>query len=154
MHAWLICLGVLGQLNEAFNLIETMPLKPDAGVFGALLGACRIHCNVEIGEWAANRLFDLEPENVGYYVLLSNLYADVGRWDGVAKIRTMIKDRGLKKWPGCSWIEVKNRFHAFRAGDKSHPQAEKIYAMLNRLAEEMKNFGYVPNTSFVLHYVD
>eukprot|EP01018_Ginkgo_biloba_P039547 Gb_03571 [translate_table: standard] len=141
-------LGRAGQLDEAYNLIKTMPLEPDAGVLGALLGACRIHSNIELGEWVAEQLFELEPENVGYYVLLSNIYAVGGRWDGVAKIRTRMKERGLRKWPGCSWIEVNNRFHAFRAGDKSHPQTEKIYSLLESLAEQMAKEGY---TSFVLH---
>eukprot|EP01018_Ginkgo_biloba_P030200 Gb_04419 [translate_table: standard] len=143
-------LGRSGHVDEAYNFIRKMPLEPSAGVWGALLGACRIHCNVELGEHVAEQLFELDPENEGYYVLLSNIYAAAGRWDGVAKVRIMMKDRGLKKKPGCSWIEVKNRVHAFVGGDRSHPESEKIYATLESLSREMKNAGYAPDTNFVL----
>eukprot|EP01018_Ginkgo_biloba_P030291 Gb_23126 [translate_table: standard] len=147
-------LGRAGNLNEALELIERMPFEPVAGVWGALLGACRIHCNVELGEHVAQCLLDLEPNDTGNYILLSNIYASAGRWDGVAKVRSMLKDRGLKKSPGCSWIEIKNRVHAFLGGDRSHPQSEEIYAMLERLIGQMKKAGYVPDTSFVLHDVE
>eukprot|EP01018_Ginkgo_biloba_P030295 Gb_23124 [translate_table: standard] len=147
-------LGRAGNLNEALELIERMPFEPVAGVWGALLGACRIHCNVELGEHVAQCLLDLEPNDTGNYILLSNIYASAGRWDGVVKVRSMLKDRGLKKSPGCSWIEIKNRVHAFLGGDRSHPQSEEIYAMLERLIGQMKKEGYVPDTSFVLHDVE
>eukprot|EP01018_Ginkgo_biloba_P019175 Gb_04167 [translate_table: standard] len=147
-------LGRSGLLVEAQNFIQKMPLEPDARVWGALLGACRIHCNFVLGEHVAERLFELEPENAGCYVLLSNIYAEAGRWDDVAKVRTMMKDRGLKKTPGCSLIEINNRVHAFHVGDRSYLQCEEIYAMLETLAEQMKEAGYVPNTNFVLHDVE
>eukprot|EP01018_Ginkgo_biloba_P037431 Gb_29873 [translate_table: standard] len=147
-------LGRAGHLDEAEAFIKSMPFEPDAGVWGALLGACRIHCNIDIGERVAECLFDLEPKNAGFYVLLSNIYAAGGKWDDAAKVRTMMKDRGFKKTPGCSFIEVNNMVHAFLVGDKSHPQSEKIYAMLGRLAEQMEEAGYVPNTNFVLHDVE
>eukprot|EP01018_Ginkgo_biloba_P026598 Gb_12372 [translate_table: standard] len=147
-------LGRAGHLDEAQDLIEKMPLQPDAGVWGALLSACRIHCNIELGERVAGRLFDLEPENDGYYVLLSNIYAAAGRWNDVVKVRTMMKEKGLKKTPGCSLIEIDNNVHAFLVGDRSHPQSDQIYAMLETLAGQMKEAGYVPDTNFVLHDVE
>lgn len=128
-----------------------MPLEPDARVLGALLSACRIDNNVELGERMPERLFKMEPDNVGFYILLSNIYAGAGRWDDVAKLRSVTKDIGLKKDPGCSWIEAGNRVHAFRMGDKSHPQFELINATLKDLAAQMMKEGYVPNTNFVLH---
>jgi hypothetical protein len=88
-----------------------------------LLGSCKIHGNVELGEHVAEHLFDLEPENTGYYVLLSNIYAASGRWDDVAKVRTKMRDRGLKKDPGCNLVEVNNKDHTFLVEDKSHPQS-------------------------------
>eukprot|EP01018_Ginkgo_biloba_P039368 Gb_08569 [translate_table: standard] len=147
-------LGRAGQLEEAYDFIKRMPLEPDAGVWGALLSACRVHCNVELGEYAAKHIFELEPENAGYYVLLSNIYAAAGRWSDALKVRTTMKERGLKKNPGCTWIEVNNRVHAFLVGDKSHPQSEKISAMLESLSAQIEVAGYVPDTSFVLHDVD
>eukprot|EP00253_Pinus_taeda_P001294 PITA_01294 len=147
-------LGRAGHLHEAYNFIKKMPVEPDSGVWGSLLGACRIHCNIEMGECVAERLFELQPENAGYYVLLSNIYAAAGRWDDVAKVRTMMKDQGTDKKAGCSWIEVDGIIHAFIVGDRSHPQSEKIYAMLDSLAQQLKVAGYVPHTNFVLHDVE
>eukprot|EP01018_Ginkgo_biloba_P029482 Gb_12585 [translate_table: standard] len=144
-------LGRSGLLDEAYDFIKKMPLEPNAVVWGALLGACRIHRNVVLGEHVAERLFDLEPENVGCYVLLSNIYAEAGRWDAAAKVRTMMKDRGLKKIPGCSFIEVDNRVHPFFMADRLHPQSERIYATLAALAGQMEKAGYVPNTNLVFH---
>eukprot|EP01018_Ginkgo_biloba_P034078 Gb_04445 [translate_table: standard] len=147
-------LGRAGCLDEAQDFIKKMPLKPDVGVWGALLGACRIHSNIELGEHVAERLFELEPDNAGYYVLLSNIYAEAGRWDEVEKVRTVMENTRLRKAPGCSLIEVNNRFHAFLVGDKSHPQSDEIYAVLETLTGQMKDAGYVPNTDFVLHEVE
>eukprot|EP01018_Ginkgo_biloba_P034140 Gb_28037 [translate_table: standard] len=147
-------LGRAGCLEEAQEFIKNMPLEPSAGVWGALLAACRIHCNIELGEHVAEHLFNVDSENAGCYVLLSNIYAAAGRWDDVFKVRTMIKERGLKKSPGCSLIEVNNRVHAFLVGDRSHPQSNEIYATLETLAGQMEKAGYVPDKNFVLHDVE
>eukprot|EP01018_Ginkgo_biloba_P034142 Gb_28028 [translate_table: standard] len=147
-------LGRAGHLDEAWSFIEKMPLKADAGVWGALLSACVIHCNIELGEQVAVRIIDLDPKNAGRYVQLSNIYAAAGRWDDVAKVRTMMKGKGLKKTPGCSMIEINNKVHAFLIGDRSHPQSDKIYAMLESLTGLMEEAGYVPNTDFVLRDVE
>jgi hypothetical protein len=147
-------LGRAGCLDEARGFIENMPIDPGPSVWGALLGACRIHCNVELGEHAAKHLFYFVPEDAGFYVLLSNIYATAGRWGDVVKVRTMMKDRGVKKPAGYSLIEVDNKVHAFIVGDRSHPQCQKIYAMLEILAGQMKAAGYVPNTNFALYDVE
>eukprot|EP01018_Ginkgo_biloba_P003474 Gb_25271 [translate_table: standard] len=147
-------LGRTGRLDEAQEFVQKMPLQPAAGVWGALLGACRIHGNIELGKHVAEHLFELDPENAGYYVLLSNIYAAASRWDDVTKVRIMMKERGLKKTPGCSWIEVNKRVHVFLVGNRSHPQSEKIFATLDTLATLMKDAGYVPDTNFVLHDVE
>eukprot|EP01018_Ginkgo_biloba_P026381 Gb_16448 [translate_table: standard] len=147
-------LGRAGHLDEAQDFIEKMPLEPNASVWGALLAACRIYCNIELGVRVAEHLFDIEPKNVGCYVLLSNIYAAASRWDDVTKLRTMMKDKGVKKTPGCSLIEVNNKVHVFLVGDRSHPQSEKIYATLEMLAGQMAAAGYVPDTNFVLHDVE
>ena len=147
-------LGRAGCLVEARDFIKNMPIHPNACVWGTLLGAYRIHCNIELAEYVAEILFDLEPNNAGYYVLLSNTYAAAGRWDEVAKVRTKMKNTGLKKTSGCSLIEINSRFHSFLAGDKSHPQSKQIYGMLETLSGQMKDAGYVPITNFVMHDVE
>eukprot|EP01018_Ginkgo_biloba_P016364 Gb_15262 [translate_table: standard] len=147
-------LGRSGRLDEAEDFISRIPFEPNAAVWGALLGACRIHVNLKLGKYAAERLFELEPQKAAPYVLLSNIYAAAGRWADVANIRIMMKDKGVKKKPGFSWIEVKNRVHTFVAQDRSHPQTEEIYAMLERLSGKMEEAGYVPDTNFVLRDVE
>jgi len=146
-------LGRSGMLNEAEDLINKMPFEPVAVIWKALLGACRVHMDADIGRRAAEHLFELEPQNSAAYVLLSNIYAVAGRWDDVAKVRIMMKERRVKKDPGCSWIEVKNAVHTFVVEDRSHPQIEEIHAMLEQLAGQMEQAGYVPNVSFALHNV-
>eukprot|EP01018_Ginkgo_biloba_P037425 Gb_17095 [translate_table: standard] len=147
-------LGRAGQLDEALDFIKRMPFEPDAAVWAALLSACRIHCNIELGERVAEHLFNLGTRDTGHYVLLSNIYAAAGRWGDVVKVRTMMKDKGLKKIPGYSLIEVNDRVHTFIVGDRSHPQSEKIYATLEILAGQMEKVGYVPDTNLVLHDVE
>lgn len=147
-------LGRAGHLDEADKLINEMPFNPDAVVLGALLGACRIHMNVNLGERVAERLFELEPLNSSTYVLLSNIYAVAGRWDDVGKVRMIMKARGVIKKAGCSWVKIKNKVHVFQEGDIMHPQMEKIYSALHELERQMREVGYVPDTNFVLHDVE
>eukprot|EP01018_Ginkgo_biloba_P011552 Gb_34236 [translate_table: standard] len=147
-------LGRAGHMKEAEEFIHKMPFEPCASIWGALLGACRVHGNMEVGTRAAERLLELEPQCAGTHVLLSNIYAAAGRWDDVAKVRKLMKDRGVKKEPGVSWIEAKNKVHAFVVGDRLHPQSEGIYAMLEDLTSQMKDAGYVPDTNYVLHDVE
>eukprot|EP01018_Ginkgo_biloba_P001571 Gb_40472 [translate_table: standard] len=146
--------GRAGHLDEAHDFINKMPIQPDATVWSCLLGACRIHNNIELGEQVAERLFELNPQNSSPYVLLSNIYAAAGRWDDTENVRKMMKDRGVKKTPGCSWIEVNKQVHTFLVGDTSHSQTEQIYAEVERLYREMKVAGYVADTRFVLHDVE
>lgn len=98
-------LGRNGRLDEAHDLIKSMPMKAHAGVWGALLLACEIHNNVELGEIAAQNCFELEVDTSGYCSLLSNIYASVERWDDVKRLRKIMKEKGLMKVPGCSWME-------------------------------------------------
>ncbi|KAL4194992.1 hypothetical protein AMTRI_Chr05g71220 [Amborella trichopoda] len=136
-------LGRASHLNEAYELIKGMPCEPDALIWGSLLGACKIHGNQNLAESVAEHLFDLDPEIIGYHVLLSNLYADFGKFDDIARIRGTLKEKGARKNPGCSWIEVNNKVHVFLAGDRSHPQHEEIYATLDNLTRKLKEAGCV-----------
>ncbi|KAL6006178.1 hypothetical protein ACLOJK_040224 [Asimina triloba] len=148
-------LGRAGRLQEALSFIERMPIQPGISVWGALLGACRIHKNLELGAEAAEKLFKLEPRDAGYYVLLSNLYSAAGRRreDGT-NVWELMKARGLKKPPGCSWVDLNGTVHEFYVADRSHPQAEAIYRKLEELGWEMRELGYVPDTNMVLHDVE
>eukprot|EP01018_Ginkgo_biloba_P008766 Gb_30991 [translate_table: standard] len=147
-------LGRAGLLNEAHDFINKMPIKPNATVWVSLLAACRVHTNVELAERVSEHLFVLDPENATHYVLLSNIYAAAGRWDDIQKVRQLMKDRGVKKTPGCSRIEVNNKVYSFVVGDTSHPQTLQIYAKLETLSGEIKEAGYVPDTNFALQNVE
>lgn len=147
-------LGRAGRLDEASDLIKNIAIEKDEGLWGALLGACRIHGHVELAEKAARSLLALQPENPGHYVLLANIYARAGKWKDVAKIRELMTHQKLKKVPGWTWIEVDNKIHQFSVGDHAHPQSKEIYENLKCLCEKLELAGYVPDTNYVLHDVD
>ncbi|XP_043710603.1 pentatricopeptide repeat-containing protein At5g66520-like [Telopea speciosissima] len=123
-----------GLLNDAKRFIETMPMEADGSVWRALLGACRLHGNVNLGEHIGRILLELEPSNDGNYVLLSDIYAIGKRWEDVGKLRREMKVSGVRKMPGCSSIELNGVIHEFVAGDGSHPESLKIYRMLDEMA--------------------
>lgn len=127
-------LGRAGRLDQALEAIKKMPMMPDSKIWGSLLNSCRTHCNIEIAIIAMEQLSKLEPDDTGNYVLLSNIYADIGKWECVSKIRKLIRSKSMKKTPGCSSIEVDNAVQEFVAGDDSKPFAKDVFAMLDLLA--------------------
>ncbi|XP_010266933.1 PREDICTED: pentatricopeptide repeat-containing protein At5g40410, mitochondrial [Nelumbo nucifera] len=147
-------LGRSGHLEEAYELIERMPFKPNAAVWGALLGACRVHHKIELGKEVAEKLFSLEPLDPRNYIILSNMYSASGLWTEASKVRILMKQRGLRKNSGCSFIEHGNKIHRFAAGDWSHPESDRIYKKLEELVGRMREAGFVSQTGFVLHDVD
>ncbi|KAL2932956.1 hypothetical protein RDABS01_016075 [Bienertia sinuspersici] len=147
-------LGRAGKLDQALRFIWDMPIQPVAEIWKCLLGACRMHSNLNLGVYAAERVFDLDPYDSGPYVILANMYALAGRKNDVAKVRKMMKECGLRKEPACSWLEVENSVHVFVADDDSHPQSKEIYKMWEKISTKIKEIGYVPDTSQVLLFVD
>ena len=143
-----------GRLEEAYEFIRKMPVEPTASAWGALLGACRVYKNVDLGRLAAKRLFEIEPNNPGNYVLLSNIFVAAKLWGEASETRKLMRDTGIMKIPGCSWVQVRNRVHTFVAGDKRNDQSDKINKFLDELGEKMRLAGYIPNTEFVLQDVD
>ncbi|KAK8914207.1 Pentatricopeptide repeat-containing protein [Platanthera zijinensis] len=148
-------LGRAGHVDEALDLISNMTVEADAVVWGALLGACRIHKNLKIAEIAAKKLVKLESWNSGPYILLSNVYASRGRWEDVMKLRKAMSLRSVSKSPGCSWIEVDRIVHMFTGGDViAHPEHENIVGILRKFDCLLKESGYSPDVSYALHDVD
>ncbi|GAB4848254.1 Pentatricopeptide repeat-containing protein At2g13600 [Ancistrocladus abbreviatus] len=137
-------LGRAGCLDEAKMLIETMPVQPDNAVWASLLAACRVHHNIEMGKYVAERILEIDPTNSGPYVLLSNLYAELGKWRDVTGVRKLMRQRGVIKQPGCSWVEVQSQIHVFMVKDRRHFQRKEIYMLLQGLTKQMKLAGYVP----------
>ncbi|KAL4199449.1 hypothetical protein AMTRI_Chr03g145030 [Amborella trichopoda] len=146
--------GRASLFEDAMKIIDDMPMEPDASVWGALLGACRIHGKVDLGERIAKKLIDLEPTHDGTYVLISNLYASNKRWKDAINVRKTMKGLKIKKQPGCSLIELDGVVYEFRMGEESHPQTKDIYSMLEEITERLKHAGYTANTSQVLLDVD
>ncbi|KAK9154499.1 hypothetical protein Sjap_001979 [Stephania japonica] len=137
-------LGRAGLLQEAMELIQTMPFEANEAIWGSLLAASRVHGDVDVGQCALRHLTELEPHNSGNYTLLSNIYAASGMWQEVGEVRKMMRDKRVKKMPGGSSIEVNNRVHEFISGDKSHPHLERIYEVLSEIKEQLKMAGYCP----------
>ncbi|GAB2209888.1 hypothetical protein Droror1_Dr00027114 [Drosera rotundifolia] len=146
-------LGRAGKLTEAIKLIEEMPFKPHSGMYGALLGACRLHKNTDIAEFAAKKLFEIDPTTVTAYVQLANTYASARRWNQVARVRCCMKDNKIIKTPGYSWIEINSVVHGFRSSDRAHSELPLIHEKLTELEKKMKLAGYVPDLESALHDV-
>ncbi|KAG6646744.1 hypothetical protein I3843_07G028900 [Carya illinoinensis] len=144
-------LGRAGHLKEAYLLVKGMKIEPDPVLWGTLLGACRLHGNIALGEEIAEYLVGKNLANSGTYVLLSNIYAATGNWEGVARVRTLMKLGGVEKEPGCSSIEVNNMVHEFLAGDRRHPKSKEIYMMLEEINNWLRAHGHTPHTEIVLH---
>lgn len=147
-------LGRANQLEEAEKIIQDMRIEPGPKVWGSLLGSCRIHCDVELGEKASFKLFELEPTNAGNYVLLADIYAEAKMWDEVKRVKKLLEARGLKKVPGRSWIEVRRKIYSFVSVDEFNPHIEQLHALLLKLSTEMKEKGYIPETKVVLYDLD
>nr|XP_012569871.1 putative pentatricopeptide repeat-containing protein At3g01580 [Cicer arietinum] len=148
-------IGRTGDLVGAYKFITRMPVIPDANVLGSLLGACRLHNKVELAELLAEHIFQLNIEDSGHYVLLSNLYASGKRWEDMSKVRSLIKDKGLEKKPGCSWIQVGHCIFVFHATSTFHPELAKIEETLDSLFLVMKSEDYMlANLGFCSHVND
>lgn len=122
-----------GCLSEAKDLIEAMPMQADAVVWGSLLAACKVHKDIMLGKHVAEKLLEIDPSNSGPYVLLSNMYAESKTWGDVVRIRKLMRQRGVVKQPGCSWIEIQGQVHVFIVKDKRHPHKGDIYSLLRSL---------------------
>ncbi|XP_027352461.1 putative pentatricopeptide repeat-containing protein At5g52630 [Abrus precatorius] len=147
-------LGRAGRLDDAVRVIQEMPMEPTESVWGALLTGCRIHGNTELASYVADKVFEMGCVSSGLNVLLSNAYAAAGRWEEAARARKMLRDQGIKKETGLSWVEEGNRVHTFAAGDRCHAKTKEIYDKLEELEEGITKAGYVADTSFVLKEVD
>lgn len=143
-----------GFLDRAHQMVLTMPMKANPIVWGALLGGCRLYKNTQLAEHVLKQLIVLEPWNSGNYVVLSNIYSANRKWNESENIRSIMKQRGIQKVHGCSWIEIDGVVHQFLVGDTYHPLSDDIYAKLAELEKEVRASGYVPTTEFVLFDIE
>ena len=147
-------LGRAGRLNDALQFIGDIPSAPSAMVWRALLSSCIIHKNVALGRFSAEKILEIEPQDETTYVLLSNMYAAAGSLDQVALLRKSMRNIGVRKVPGLSWVEIKGEIHAFSVGSVDHPDMRVINAMLEWLNLKTSREGYIPDINVVLHDVD
>ncbi|KAA3454559.1 pentatricopeptide repeat-containing protein [Gossypium australe] len=147
-------LGRAGRVQEAEEKLKGMPMKPNAILWRSLLGAARVHGNLQVGEIALKHLLELEPETSGNYVLLSNMYASINRWEDVKRVRKLMKDHGINKMPGSSLVEVNGAMHQFLIGDKTHPWSKQIYSKLEEVGKRLQQYGHKPRTKEVLFDID
>ncbi|KAJ6354257.1 hypothetical protein OIU76_003159 [Salix suchowensis] len=144
-------LGRAGRVEEAYQLIRSMPFMADESVWGALLGACKAHNLSKVGKLAAKKALALKPNMVESYVMLSNIYAAEGKWGEAERMRKLMKRAGSKKEAGRSWIEVRNQVCSFVVGNKMGSHIEWVYEVLELPARHMKEAGYVPELDCFIH---
>lgn len=147
-------LGKAGFLDEALDFIKTMPIKPDASIWGALLASCRIHKNIKLAEIAAEKLFKMEPNNSANYVLMMNLYSSLNQWDDVERLKRSMITLGMKSPPVWTWTQVNQSIHVFSTDGRSHPEEGEIYFELYQLISEIQNLGYVADLNCVCQNID
>lgn len=136
-----------GMLEDALNVIESMPMIPNEVVLGSLLAASRTAADITLAEKLMNYIREVDPAGDSNYVILSNIFASEGNWHSASTVRRKMKDRGIWKKPGISSIEVDSVVHKFVAGDRSHVESEYIYTILEHLSHELRISGYVPKTN-------
>ncbi|KAG9450158.1 hypothetical protein H6P81_010123 [Aristolochia fimbriata] len=134
-------LGRAGRLDEAVGVVETMPFHPDALVYKTLLSSCKIHRNLALGEELARRALECDPTDPAIYIMLANIYDGAGKLEFGVQIRQTMRDRGLRKTPGQSWIEVKNKVYSFTAGDRRNPQTDEVHEKLESLKRKIRSLG-------------
>ncbi|PHT85348.1 putative pentatricopeptide repeat-containing protein [Capsicum annuum] len=144
-----------GRFNEAENLISEMPFEPDEIMWSSVLNSCRIHKNQDLAKKAADQLFKMDAlRDAAAYVNMSNIYAEAGKWENVAKVKKAMRERGVKKVTAYSWVEIDHKVHVFTANDRTHPQTEQIRRKIDSLVELMDKEGYKPDTSCTLQNVN
>ncbi|XP_075661066.1 pentatricopeptide repeat-containing protein At3g47530 [Castanea sativa] len=144
-------LGRAGLLEQAYRLIMSMGVKPDSTMWRTLLGACRIHGHVTLGEQVIEHLIERKAQEAGDYALLLNIYSSAGNWEKVLEVRKFMKEKAIETTPGCSTIVLKGVVHEFIVDDVSHPRKDEIYAMLDEINQQLKIAGYVAEISSELH---
>ncbi|CAL9014419.1 unnamed protein product, partial [Prunus brigantina] len=143
-----------GQLDQAEKYMRTMPVKWDIVAWRSLLNACHVHKSYGLGKRVAEVVVQMDPNDVGTYTLLSNMYAKAKRWDGVVQIRKLMREKNIKKEPGVSWVEIRNNTHIFVSDDNIHPESSQIHEKVGELLAKIKLLGYVPDIAAVLHDVE
>ena len=147
--------GRAARLPKAYEFVCQMPISPNAIIWRTLLGACSIHGNIELAELVKARLAEMDPNNSGDHVLLSNVYAVAGKWKDVASIRRTMTEQSMKKTPGWSMIEIDKVIYGFVAGEKPDEVTEEAHSKLQEIMLRLRaEVGYAPQVRSVLHDIE
>lgn len=134
-------LGRAGRLREAYAILQSNPhIREDVELLSALVSACHLHGELEIGEEIAKMLSQKDEDDPSTYIVLAKIYASQNKWNEVRKLRLKMKELGLRKKPGCSWIEVDKRIQTFLADDKSFPLVDNVHQCLSLINSDMENY--------------
>jgi pentatricopeptide repeat protein len=147
-------LGRVGRFDKVQKMLSEMPFGDDPIIWSSVLHSCRIHGNQDLARVAAEKLFSIGPTDATPYVILSNIYAKAGKWEDAARVKKTMRDRGLRKESGYSWVELKQKIYSFSSNDQTNPMIAEIKDELERLYKEMDRLGYKPDTSCALHQVN
>ncbi|KAL6890561.1 hypothetical protein ACP4OV_008816 [Aristida adscensionis] len=147
-------LGRAGCFDEVQKVLGEIPFEAGPKIWGSILHSCRIHGKKALATVAAEKLFSMTPTDAAPYVILSNIYAKAGQWENAARVKKIMRDRGIRKESANSWVEIKQKIYSFSSNDQTNPMIEKIKEELERLYKEMDKQGYKPDTSCALHLVD
>ncbi|PKA62181.1 Putative pentatricopeptide repeat-containing protein [Apostasia shenzhenica] len=147
-------LGRAGRFVDVERLLERMPFDADEIIWISVLNSCRKHGNEDLAKRAADKLFEMEIHDAAPYVIMSNIYSQSGRWEEAASVKKMMKQRGVRKETGCSWIEIKHQIYAFSSNDARNPRIGEIWEKLDELGEEMEKAGYKPDTRCALRNLE
>lgn len=147
-------MGRAGMLQQAYDFVEKMPLRPNSVIWRTLLGACVSHNDVKLAEKVQERIREIDPHQDGDYVLLSNVYGGHGRWTEKANVRNSMRDQRICKTAGYSLISVDREIHKFFSGDVSHPSWERIRDFLISVIERLRAEGYLPWTTDALYDIE
>lgn len=147
-------LSKAGLFKEAENFMRTAPIEWDVVAWRTFLNACYVRRNYSLGKQVAEYAIEKHPNDSGVYILLSNIHAKSREWEGVAKVRSLMNKRGVKKEPGVSWIGIRNQTHVFLAEENQHPEIGLIYAKVKEVLSKIRPLGYSPDVAGVFHDVD
>lgn len=139
-----------GLVKEALEFVNKMPINPNPIIWRTLTAACRLHGELDLGETITKQLIENEPLHESNYVLLSNIYGKMSNWEKKKTVRNMMGEKGMRKIPGSSMIEVDNKIYEFVAGDRTHDLYKEIHEMIDEMSKKIKMAGYIPSTSEVL----
>ncbi|KAK3034474.1 hypothetical protein RJ639_033330 [Escallonia herrerae] len=142
--------GRKGQTKGAYKFISSFPGEPDKVVWRCLLSSCKAHKDLELGKIAAENILRTDPDDTSAHIMLSNIYAELKMWNETADIRRLIKEKTLKKDPGYSWTELKNKIYSFSAGHNVYYQGNNVPEVLNGLTAQLYDEGYAPDAMLVL----